>query len=89
VWGVDDVEGCDGEGEGSGFDAATDDDLSFFGEAGCRFVGGRELGREDLLEYCSFGVVRFGRYTGESAGDEGALVLGIVRSSGICWRETG
>jgi hypothetical protein len=33
---VDDVEGCDGEGEGGCFDAAADDDLSFFSETfGC------------------------------------------------------
>jgi hypothetical protein len=30
---VDDVEGCDGEGEGGCFDAAADDDLGFFGKA--------------------------------------------------------
>jgi hypothetical protein len=35
---VDNVEGCDGEGECGCFDATADDDLGFFGEAFVRLV---------------------------------------------------
>jgi hypothetical protein len=58
------VERGDGEGEGRGFDAAADDDLGFFGEARGGFVGFRQLGGQDFVEDCGFGVVGFEGFAG-------------------------
>jgi hypothetical protein len=72
---VNDVEGCDGEGEGGCFDAAADNNLGFFGKAFVCLVFFRELGGKDFLEDGCFCVVSLDGVAGERAGNVGGLVL--------------
>jgi hypothetical protein len=72
---VDDMEGCDGEGEGGCFDAAADNNLGFFGKAFVCLVFFRELGGKDFLEDGCFCVVCLDGVAGERAGNVGGLVL--------------